>query len=101
MLRTLSASDFLKITGKLAIDPDLDGVDFRVFLYLFSRLDFDMSMRVPQVEIAEALGRRTEHISRSIRKLKQKGIIAPVSIQPLGRICPFHSMSASLRPALS
>jgi CRP-like cAMP-binding protein len=78
MLRALSASDFLKITGKLAIDPDLDGVDFRVFLYLFSRLDFDMSMRVPQVEIAQALGKRTEHISRSIRRLKQKGIIAPV-----------------------
>lgn len=78
MEKTLSASDILKITGKLAIDPDLDGVDLRVFLYLFSRLDFDNHIRVPQVEIAEALGRRTEHISRSIRKLKEKGVLKSV-----------------------
>lgn len=91
MESALSALDFLKITGKLAIDPDLDGVDYRVFLYLFSRLDLDNAMRVPQVEIAEALGKRTEHISRSIRRLKEKGIIKSVdklSRSPVFRLNP-------------
>lgn len=59
----------------LALDTELDGVDLRVFLYLFSRLDFENYIRVPQLEIAEALGRHKEHVSRSIRKLKTKHVI--------------------------
>lgn len=60
---------------KLALEEDLDGVDLRVFLYLFARLDFKLYTLVEQNEIASALGRRKEHISRSIRKLKAKEII--------------------------
>lgn len=59
----------------LAVDTELDGVDLRVFLYLFSRLDFENYMRVSQLEIAEVLERRKEHISRSMRKLTEKRII--------------------------
>lgn len=60
---------------KLAMEQDLDGVDLRVFLYLFARLDFKMYTLIEQRAIAVALGRRKEHISRSIRKLKAKEII--------------------------
>lgn len=59
----------------LATDADLDGVDLRVYLYLASHLDFEKAILVPQLEIAEALGKHKEHISRSIRKLKEKRII--------------------------
>lgn len=60
---------------KLATDEELDGVDLRVFLYLFARLDFENFTRVEQRDIAETLKRRREHISRSIRKLKEKKVI--------------------------
>lgn len=59
----------------LAADADLDGADLRVYLYLASHLDFEKPILVPQLQIAEALGKHKEHISRSIRKLKEKRII--------------------------
>ena len=59
----------------LAIDEELDGVDLRVFLYLAGVLDFKNFTRVEQRNIAEALGRHPQHISRSIGKLRHKRII--------------------------
>jgi hypothetical protein len=64
-------------TALMAADEDLDGVDLKVFLYLYSRLDFENYIRVPQVEIAEALHKRQQHVSRSIKKLEKKGILIP------------------------
>lgn len=64
-----------EIHRTLAIDTELDGVDLRVFLYLTSCLDFENFLQVPQLEIAEVLGRRKEHISRSMAKLKSKGVV--------------------------
>jgi hypothetical protein len=64
-------------TALVAADEDLDGVDLKVFLYLNSRLDFENYIRVPQVEIAAALKKRAPHISRSVRKLEEKGILIP------------------------
>jgi phage regulator Rha-like protein len=67
--------DGREMMGKLALEQDLDGVDLRVFLWLFARLDFREYTLIEQREIAEALGRRKEHISRSVRKLKAKEIL--------------------------
>ena len=75
MTKIESAVDVRRIIGALSLDAELDGVDLRVYLYLFSRLDFNTFIPVPQTEIGEALGRRREHVSRSIRKLKEKELI--------------------------
>jgi hypothetical protein len=75
---TMEKSDAIEGRGmihKLALEQDLDGVDLRVFLYLYARLDFKVYTLIEQREISDALGRRKEHISRSIRKLKDKEII--------------------------
>ena len=64
-----------EIHRSLAMDTELDGVDLRVFLYLTSCLDFENFLQVPQMEIAEKLGRRRAHISRSMAKLKAKGVV--------------------------
>jgi hypothetical protein len=64
-----------EIHRALATDAELDGVDLRVFLYLTSCLDFENFLQAPQLEIAEALGRRKEHITRSMAKLKTKGVV--------------------------
>jgi predicted transcriptional regulator len=64
-----------RINESLAIDTELDGVDLRVFLYLSARVGFEEFVHVPQTELAAALERRKEHISRSIRKLTENGFI--------------------------
>jgi CRP-like cAMP-binding protein len=64
-----------QIHRALAMDTELDGVDLRVFLYLTASLDFENFLQVPQLQIAEALGRRKEHITRSMGKLKAKGVV--------------------------
>jgi DNA-binding Lrp family transcriptional regulator len=70
-----NAADGRYMMRMLATEQDLDGVDLRVFLYLFARLDFKAYTLIEQREIADVLGRRKEHISRSMRKLKAKAII--------------------------
>ena len=79
MEKTESTFDAHAMIRKLSMESDLDGVDLRVFLYLFSRLDFENFTRVEQRDIAEALQRRKEHVSRSIRKLKAKKVIIEAS----------------------
>jgi len=64
---------------RLALDEELDGVDLRVFLFLSSEIDFENFTRVEQREIAGALKRHKEHISRSVRKLKAKSVILEAS----------------------
>jgi hypothetical protein len=75
MERANGALDWRSLVEKLAMETGLDGVDLRVCLYLFARLDSKLYTLVEQREIAEALGRHKEHISRSMRKLKAKNII--------------------------
>jgi DNA-binding MarR family transcriptional regulator len=75
MAKSESAVDFRRISEALSLDEELDGVDLRVFLFLFSRLDFETYTRVEQREIAESLKRHKVHVSRSIRKLKAKKMI--------------------------
>jgi DNA-binding Lrp family transcriptional regulator len=79
MERTEKPLDARGIFRKLAIDEDLDGVDLRVYLFLASQLDFENFTRVEQREIAEALKRHKEHVSRSVRKLRGKEIILEAS----------------------
>jgi predicted transcriptional regulator len=66
-----------RIHEAIALDSGLDGVDLRVFLYLSARVGFQEFVHVAQVELAATLGRRKEHISRSIRKLMERGLIVP------------------------
>jgi len=68
-----------KMFQALALDERVDGVDLRVFLFLFCRLDFENYRLVEQREIAETLNRQKAHVSRSVRKLKQKGILLEAS----------------------
>jgi hypothetical protein len=66
-----------RVCQSVAMDPDLDGVDLRVFLYLCTVLNFDEPLHHSQLELALCLGRRKEHISRAIRRLTEAGILLP------------------------
>lgn len=70
----------------------MEGVDFRVLLYLSGSLDAETYRAVPQVEIAEALGKRAQHVSRSIKKLETKGILIPAP--KVGRFTAWRLNSA-------
>jgi len=59
----------------VAMNPVLDGVDIRVFVYLSGRVNFTEPVHVPQIEMAIALGRQQTHISRSLRKLVDVGVL--------------------------
>lgn len=60
---------------RLAMDKELTQEPMRVFVYLCARLDFENYIRVPQVEICEALSMKKPNVSRAVKLLENKGII--------------------------
>jgi predicted transcriptional regulator len=66
-----------RILDEVSYHPDLDGVDIRVFLYLFTRLNFEEFTHIPQIQISAALNRQKTHVSRSMKLLTQVGLIVP------------------------
>lgn len=61
----------------LAMQKQMTGEQWRVFAYLFSRLDYDNYLRVPQKDIAEKLEMRIPHVSRAIKGLIDLDVIIP------------------------
>ncbi|MCB1793945.1 MAG: winged helix-turn-helix transcriptional regulator [Candidatus Competibacteraceae bacterium] len=61
---------------------------YRVFMYLNARLDFHNIIRVPQVEIAKALGMRAPNVSRAVKKLVDLGILIPGPVASAWRLNP-------------
>ena len=65
----------LGLSRFVAMSPYLDGVDLRVFAYLFCALNFREPVHVPQIEMATMLGRQQTHISRALRNLIAAGVL--------------------------
>lgn len=59
----------------LAKDKELTLDSRRVLDFLFSKLDFENYILIPQVEIASELGMRKQHVCRAIKLLVRKEII--------------------------
>jgi len=59
----------------LARDKELTGETYKVLLYLFSILDFENWIQIPQTEIAKELEIHKQHINRAIKKLESKEIL--------------------------
>jgi len=55
---------------KIFATSGLKGDDFRVLFLMLYELDFENYVVTPQVDIAETLGLRPQHVSRAIKKLK-------------------------------
>lgn len=60
---------------RLAKDKDLTGTDRRVLDVYFGNLDFSNFIQISQQAIADYLEMKQEHVSRSTRKLIDKGIL--------------------------
>jgi len=60
---------------EIAKDPDMTGENYRVLMYLYSKLDFENFIQQSQKDIAEGLGMRKENISRAMKLLVEKQIV--------------------------
>jgi DNA-binding MarR family transcriptional regulator len=61
---------------------------YRVFMYLNARLDFHNIIRVPQVEIAKALGMHKQSVHKAVKKLVDLGILIPGPVASAWRLNP-------------
>lgn len=60
---------------EFAARKDVGLEEWRVFVFLNARLDFNNLIQVPQSEIAEALGMQRQNVNRAVRKLEELGVI--------------------------
>lgn len=60
----------------LCQDREIPGNTLRVFLYLCSQAGFENTLHVTQQEIADLLHMRKPNVTRSIKTLERKGLIA-------------------------
>jgi biotin operon repressor len=56
----------------------LNGETLRVLLYMMKYMEFENYIKITQQQLADELGMRRQHISRSIKKLCEKNIIEKV-----------------------
>lgn len=62
---------------KLMATPGIGLTEMKVFAELFSRLDYENFIMVPQVDIAEATGIAKTHVSSAFKKLINVNAIIP------------------------
>jgi predicted transcriptional regulator len=74
----LGLADFVSICS------EIDGNDVRLYVFLSNRLNFTQPVHVPQIQMAALLGKRQNHISRSLKKLMDAGILLPGPEGPRG-----------------
>ena len=61
--------------GQIATDSRLSDTDRKVLLFMISKMDFENWVPLTQPYMAECLGMRQPHVSRSIKALKEANYI--------------------------
>ncbi|MCY0900533.1 MAG: helix-turn-helix domain-containing protein [Firmicutes bacterium] len=59
----------------LAKDQELQGENYKVLLYLLSKLGFENYIAIPQKQIADALNMKKQNVSRALKVLVDKQIL--------------------------
>ncbi len=78
---------------RLGLDPDITGQDYRVLMIYLGNLDFENYLQIHQTWIAESLGIKKEQVSRSTKKLIEKGVLikgSKVGKHTTYRLNPFY-----------
>jgi predicted transcriptional regulator len=77
--RKETVKDWLMIfhqgTMAMALDPEIRGETYRVFMYAISHVDYENKILVTQRDVAEGLNIKQPHVSRAFRQLVEKGIL--------------------------
>jgi predicted transcriptional regulator len=63
------------VAVNLAKSANLQGQDFRVFLVLLANLEHENFILTPQARMAESIGMKPTHFSRSVSRLVEEGVI--------------------------
>ena len=69
---------FQNFLEQLAKDRELTGTHLRVLFFLFSKVDFENWVQVPQRVIAKELGIPRPEVTKVLKVLSEKGIIQKV-----------------------
>jgi hypothetical protein len=67
--------ELAEFNRRVAASEMLDGTDLRVYLYLSQVVGFEEYTSVTQMDLAMSLDKFPQHISRSIRRLIEAGIL--------------------------
>lgn len=84
----------------VVLDEDLTGQDFRVLFYIFSTMEWENFYQKSQKAIADELGIRQQHVSKSFSKLISKGwlrIVGQIGRQNVYRINPHLALKSRSR----
>lgn len=84
----------------VVLDEDLTGQDFRVLFYIFSTMEWENFYQKSQKAIADELGMKQPHVSKSFSKLISKGwlrIVGQVGRQNIYRINPHLALKSRSR----
>jgi hypothetical protein len=60
---------------QLARNKKIGGAEYRVLLFLLTKMGYEGSIQISQGEIGEVLDMKTSNIGRSIKTLKEAGIL--------------------------
>lgn len=59
---------------------NLPNEQYRVLLYLLGKLDFENYIRIPQNSVAEALGMKRPAVTRAIKGLLERNVLARIKV---------------------
>jgi hypothetical protein len=85
---------------EVVLDEDLTGQDFRVLFYILSTVEWENFYKQSQKAIADKLGMRQQHVSKSFGKLISKGwlrVIGQIGRQNIYRINPHLAFKSRSR----
>ena len=60
---------------EIILDKDLTGDDIRVFLAIISHVEYENKFTMPLGYLGEAIGMKRQNVSKSVKKLLQKGYL--------------------------
>ena len=70
----------LKVTEKIAQIKNLHGTEYKVFLFLLSKMDFENRAMLTQSYVSQQLDMPQSQISTAIKTLSDCGVLRKVSI---------------------
>lgn len=66
---------FHRGTMAMALDPEIRGETYRVFMYVLSHIDYENRILVTQMDVVKGIGMKQQSVNRAFKQLTQKGIL--------------------------
>jgi DNA-binding MarR family transcriptional regulator len=86
--------------NQLIQQGDLTGQDYKVLFYILNNMEYENLFQESQAAIAEYLGMRQQHVSKSINKLVKNDyirIIGNIGRQNIYRVSPYLALKSKAK----